>query len=113
MNENEIARLQAYLQQWIRSNPGWRQRAAEDIAAELTRDADFTTIRLAGWLRTPDGALTERIVQNILPYPYNYGAEVLADAVQIAAHQRTRSERLQALGGGIVIAMIVILGLRR
>jgi hypothetical protein len=113
MNENEIARLQAYLQQWIRDNPAWHQRAAEDIAAELARDADFNTIRLAGWLRTPDGVLTTQIVQSILPYPYNYGAKVLADAVQIAARQRTRSERLQALSGGMAVALLVILGLRR
>jgi hypothetical protein len=113
MNENEIARLQAYLQQWIRNNPTWHQRAAEDIAAELARDADFSTIRLAGWLRTPDGTLTTQIVQSVLPYPYSYGAKVLADAIQIAARQRTRSERLQALGAGTVVALVVILGLRR
>jgi hypothetical protein len=112
MNDTEMARLQAYLQQWIRSNPGWRQRAAEDIAAELARDADFNTIRLAGWLKTPDGALITQIVQSVLPYPYGYGAEVLAEAVRIAAHQRTRSERLETLGAGMVIAMVVILGLR-
>ena len=112
MNQNEIARLQAYLQQWVRYNPGWQQRSAEDIAAELARDADFSAIRLADWLRTPDGTLTTQIVQTVLPYPYNYGAEVLASAVQIAACQRTRSERLRVLGGGIAIALL-ILGLRR
>src|SRR5260370_31986060 len=87
MNDNDAARLRAYLQRWIRANPAWHQRAAEDIALELARDADFSTIRLASWLRTPDGALITQAVAGVLPYPYNYGAKVLTDAVQIAAHQ--------------------------
>lgn len=58
-------------------------------------------------------ALITQAVGSVLPYPYNYGAKVLTDAVQIAACQRTRRERLQALAGGMVIAMAIILGLRR
>jgi hypothetical protein len=113
MNDNDAVRLRAYLQRWIRANPTWHQRAAEDIALELARDADFSTIRLASWLRTPGGALITQAVAGVLPCPSNYGAKVLTDAVQIAARQRTRRERLQALAGGTVIAMAIILGLRR
>jgi len=112
MNENEIARLQAYLRQWVRSNPTWHRWSGEEIAAELARDADFSTIRLAGWLQTPDGAVITQIVQSVLPYPYGYGAEVLADAVQIAARQCTRNERLQVMAVGVGIAVVAVLVLR-
>lgn len=113
MNETEVARLSAFLQQWTHTRPAWHQRSAEDIAAELAADADFDTIRLAGWLQTPDGALIAQIVQSVLLYPYNYGADVLADAIQIAARQRTERQRGLTLVGGLALAALVVFLLGR
>src|SRR5262249_9348475 len=64
-----------------------------DVAAEPAADADFEVVKLAGWMQTPAGVLITQIVESVLPYPNNYGADVLADAIQIAARQRTERQR--------------------
>jgi hypothetical protein len=56
MSEDQIAHAVAYLRTWTASHPGWQHRSAEDIAAELARDTDWTTIELGSWLQSPDGA---------------------------------------------------------
>jgi hypothetical protein len=109
MNDTEYAKLEAVLRHWVRTHPLWRQLSAEDIAAELVTEVDWGTIRLAGWMQTPDGALITLIVERVLPYPYNYGADVLADAVCIAARQRTERQRGLTLAGGIGLAVVVFL----
>jgi hypothetical protein len=108
MNSVDVTRLEGFLRQWTRTHPLWQHRAAEDIAAELAADVDFGTIRLAGWLQSPDGALIAQTVQHVLPYPYNYGADLLADAVKIAAAQRTERQRGLTLVGGIGLAGLVM-----
>ena len=70
MNDHEYARLEAFLRQWVQTHPLWRQLSAEDIAAEFAAEVDFGTIRLAGWMQTPDGALITQIVERVLPFPY-------------------------------------------
>lgn len=112
MNEIEAAKLQAYLWHWTRTRPSWHQQSAQQIAAELARDVDFSNIRVATWLQSPDGGTIIQIVQNALPYPYNYGADVLADAIEIAARQRTEKERLYTLGGGTAVAVLLVMWLR-
>lgn len=109
MNEIEIASLGSFLRQWTQAHPYWQQASTENIAAELAADASFGAIRLAGWLRTPDGELIARIVEAALPYPYNYGADVLADAIQIAARQRTERQRGLAFLSGVGMAVLVVL----
>lgn len=112
MNHDQVVNLQAYLHRWLGTHPNWRQWSADDIAAELARDADFQLIKWADWLQSPDGELIEGVVSRLLPPPYNYGADVLAEAVKIAADQRTRRRRLEALGAGGLVALLVILGFR-
>lgn len=113
MNQYEITELEVYLRQWIAAHPDQRRWSTDEIAAELAQDADFNLIKLAGWLQTPDGQIIEHAVGQVLPYPYNYGADVLVEAVKIAARQRTRKERLDALalGGGVALVIVLILGL--
>ncbi len=112
MNQDEVVNLQAYLQRWMGTHPNWLQWSADDIAAELARDADFQLIKWADWLQSPNGEVIDSMVSQLLPPPYNYGADVLAEAVKIAAHQRTRRRRLEVLGAGSVVALLVILGFR-
>jgi folate-dependent phosphoribosylglycinamide formyltransferase PurN len=104
---------EAYLGQLVRTHTPWHQLSAEDIAAQLAAEIDFDTIRLAGWMQTLDGALITEVVQRVLPYPYNYGADVLANAVCIAAGQRTEGQRALTLMGGIGLAVLVMFLLRR
>lgn len=112
MNQDQVADLQVYLQRWMSTHPNWRQWSADDIATELARDADFQLIKWADWLQSPDGELIESVVSRLLPPPYNYGADVLAEAVKVAADQRTRRRRLEVLGAGGAAALLVILGFR-
>jgi hypothetical protein len=58
-------------------------------------------------MRTPDGALIATIVEKALPYPANVGAEVLVEAIQIAARRRTRTQRIGALTIGAAAAALV------
>ena len=113
MNDQEYAKLEIFLRQWVRTHPLWHQLSAEDIAAELAADVDWGMIRLASWMQTPDGALITHIVQRVLPYPYNYGADVLAEAVRIAATQRTERQRGLTLAGGIGLAAMAVFLLGR
>lgn len=101
MNEDEIARAAAHVRRWIAAHPDWRRWSAEDIAAALLRDADWATVALAGWMRTPDGALIATIVEKAMPYPVNFGAEVLVEAIKIAARQQTRTQRIGVLTIGV------------
>ena len=108
MKDSEAVKLEAFLRQWTRTHPFWQRSSAEDIANDLAADADFGAIRLAVWLQTPEGALVTQVVHRVLPYPYNYGADVLAEAVQIAAAQRTERQRTWTLVGGIGLAGLVV-----
>jgi hypothetical protein len=109
MNPDELAKLDSYLRQWTSRNSGWQDRSPEEIATAWAHDADFSTIKLAAWLRTSDGQLIQRVVEGALPFPYNYGADVLTQAVQIAARQRTTRQRLEALavGGSLAVALVL------
>lgn len=109
MNPNEVAKLDSYLRQWIDHNPGWQRWFPAEIAAAWAQDADFTVIKLAAWLRTPDGQLIQQVVEGILPFPYNYGTDVLTEAIQIAARQRTTRQRLEtaAVGGGLAVVLVL------
>lgn len=94
MKQNDQAALQAYVRVWSARRPGWQRLPAEAIAQELANDADFQVLRLAGWLRSPDGELITAIVGAALPYPANLSAKTLADGILIASRQQTQNERL-------------------
>ena len=94
MKQNDQAALQAYVRVWSAHRPGWQRLPAEAIAQELAKNADFQVLRLAGWLRSPDGELITAIVGAALPYPANLSAKTLADGILIASRQQTQNERL-------------------
>jgi hypothetical protein len=108
MNDQQVAALGIYVHNWgARQSYGWHGRTAQDIATELTRDAAFLDLRLAGWLESPDGSLIAQIVVRSLPFPARIGAQVLAEAIQIAAQQRTDRNRTITLLAGIGAALAV------
>jgi hypothetical protein len=108
VNNYEHAKLEAFLRQWVHAHPHWRQLSAEDLASELAAEVDWGTMRLAGWMETPDGAVITQVVEHVLPYPYNYGADVLAEAVRIAASQRTGRQVTLTIVGGLGLAAVVV-----
>jgi len=105
--------LRNYVARWAaRHARDWHRLSTDDIVDELARDADFATIRLAGLLRSPDGQLIRGVVATALPYPLRASAEVLSEAIEVAGTKRTRRERLQAAGAGVLVTLLIF-GLAR
>lgn len=107
MNQDDAWKLRNFVQRWTAKQPTWHYRSSEQLAKDLAADADFAVLRFAGWLRTPDGELIATVVRGALPFPYNRSADVLIDAIKLAAGERTRRERLTVVGLGAVGCYIV------
>jgi hypothetical protein len=103
----DTSALEVYLRTWTRTNSSWRHESATQIADRLAQEADFGQLRLAEWLRTPEAHLIEQVVTKALPYPDQAAVALLSEAVQLAASQRTRNERLMV--GGLVVAAGLLL----
>jgi hypothetical protein len=102
--------LLAYLRRWIRTQPhGWQHRSVNDLADEFVRDAAFASIRLAGWLRSPDGRLVTAVVRSVLPAPYSQGVALLAQAITQAGRMRRnrQAEGLAVVGVAAVVALLI------
>jgi hypothetical protein len=108
---NDADALVAYLRGWISAHPGWHRASASDLAEQLAREADFTEIRIAGWLRTPQARFIQQAVMRVLPPTDRVAVGLLSEAVQIAAAQRTRGERLFA-GGAVVVGVLIFAALQ-
>ena len=103
--------MHAYLRQWVRRQPyRWHQRLARDIADEWINDVAFADIQLARWLRSPEGEAILAVARSApLPYPANQAVPVLAEAIQIAARQRTNKQVALTAVGGLVLAGLIYL----
>src|SRR6266704_1440006 len=93
MSEIDYSKLQAYLRQWLRTQPyGCHRNGAHAIASQLINDAAFMDIRLARWLQSPDGSMIARTVVSVVPYPAGEAVSVMTEAIKIAAGRRTAKE---------------------
>jgi hypothetical protein len=81
---------------------------AEQLARELVADAEFQSLRLGTWLSTPEGELFARTVEMVAPPFYRQDAELLVEALKLAAKLQQRNERL---AGGVLIGAAVVIGL--
>lgn len=81
---------------------------AEQLAREFLADAEFQSFRLGTWLATPEGEVFAQAVEMVMPPFYRQDAELLVEALKIAAKLQQRNERL---AGGIVIGAVLVLGL--
>lgn len=111
-------RLHAFLRRWLQEHPSWARsssgwyyhpRTAGEIASELLQDAEFCEVRLATWLKSPDGVLIQAVVGWALPQPYGAEFKVLVDAISLAAQARQNNDRL--LAGGLTVAVGAMVGL--
>jgi hypothetical protein len=110
MSDDPVARAAGYLRRWTAAHPGWQYSSAEEIATDLMTDADWTTINLGGWLRSPDGATITGIVRAVLPFPTNVAVDLLVEAITTASRQQTRNQRLGTLFvGGVAAALVWML----
>lgn len=81
---------------------------ADELAREFVADAEFQSFRLGTWLSTPDGEVFAQAVEMVMPPFYRQDAELLVDALRLAAKLQQRNERV---AGGVLIGAAVVIGL--
>jgi hypothetical protein len=113
--------LAKFIQAWPRQPQPWgynypyqpapiaSQRTAGDVAGWLLADAEFRALKLGNWLSTPDGELVMAAIGMLAPAPYAQDAQLLAEALQLAAQQQQAEARKKILAaiaiGGAVVAL--------
>lgn len=83
---------------------------AAQMADELLTDPEFQALRLASWLRSPDGALIAEAVGLVIPPVYRLEYELGVEALQLAAEMQHARGRRQRLAGILALTGISILG---
>jgi hypothetical protein len=83
------------------------QHTADDVAEWLLADAEFRALKLGNWLSTPDGELVMTAIGMLAPAPYAQDAQLLAEALQLAARRQQDDARKKifaaiAIGGAVV-----------
>lgn len=102
----------------FRLPPTWRPvadiKTAEEVASELIADADFQLLRLGNWLETADGQLLTAAVEALMPPLYQRDAELLVEALTLAAKSQQKDGRARAVAGTALAAagLAIVLGSR-
>jgi hypothetical protein len=118
-------RITAYLEkftgQWPRHGqaaPGQRAMAsvyeAGQVADALLADSEFRALRLGTWLSIPPGEVLAAAVTALTPPPLDQDAELLTEALLLAA-QRQQAEAQQKIAIGLLggAALAIALGSSR
>jgi hypothetical protein len=82
------------------------QHTASEIAKALLADAEFRVLKLGTWLNTPDGELLAAAVTALAPPPYQEDAQLLIEALQLAAQQQQADARAKLFVAGALVAAI-------
>ena len=82
-------------------------RNVGSVGDSLLDEAEFGEIKLAGWLKSPDGELIQTVVGWILPWPASAEFKLLVDAVTLAAQAKQKNERGVAAGLTLVGAVLL------
>jgi hypothetical protein len=115
-NDPIAQRLYAFLVRWVREHPDWAYEAqgwtmglrnVGSVGDSLLDEAEFGEIKLAGWLKSPDGELIQTVVGWILPWPASAEFKLLVDAVTLAAQAKQKNERGVAAGLTLVGAVLL------
>lgn len=84
---------------------------ANELAEQWLEMAEFQALRLGTWLSTPEGQLFAEAIEMISPPFYRADAELLIEALQIAAsEQQHRGRRNTALVVGAVALVSMLFG---
>jgi hypothetical protein len=94
--------------------PPWRQPypSAETIAKDLLADSEFQALRLATWLRSPDGELIAEAVALVISPAARPEFELAVDALQLAAGMQYERGWPQRAAGLVALAAVSLYGLR-
>lgn len=77
---------------------------AEEIARWYLKDAEFRSLKLGTWLGTEEGEVITWAIEQCLPLGYREDAELLIDALKLAAVLQQKEDRKAAavLAGGVI-----------
>jgi hypothetical protein len=81
------------------------QSNPEQVAVNLFTNAEFRTLQLGTWLRTPEGKLVTAAVEALAPPLYREDIELLVEAISLAAKMQQKDSRSRAAAAAIVIAV--------
>ena len=81
------------------------QVTAGDVASQLMENAAFRALHLGSWLSGPDGALIGAAVELLAPPLFDVDAQLLVEALTLAAMKQRTAERDKAVGIGVVAAI--------
>jgi hypothetical protein len=85
---------------------------AEALGSALANDVGFQAMRLGTWLNTPDGALIETAVAQVLPPGFSPEYQLVIDALRFAATKQRqagwqRAAGIRSLAGLGLLAMML------
>lgn len=84
--------------------------SADQIAEELLADSEFQALRLATWLRSPDGELIADAVALVLPPAYRPEYELAVEAMQFAADLNYEEGASQRMAGAFALLVVGVFG---
>jgi hypothetical protein len=114
--------LEEFIHDWPR-DPTWQagpfgfrplpamayQVSVDELAGQILQTVGFRALRLGSWLNTPDGELIAAAVELLTPPPYAIDAQLLIDALEVAANRQRSAEREKVMGIGVVAAIGAVL----
>jgi hypothetical protein len=92
--------------------PGYerpQRPTAEEIARWYLKKAEFRALKLGTWLGTEEGEVITWAIEQCLPLGYREDAELLVDALELAAAAQQKEDRKAA--GILVVGAIALVGL--
>jgi len=85
----------------------WRSCGTpEEVADTLLQNAEFLSLRLADWTRSPDGEFVAALANRLLPPPYREVALLLERGLTLAAESQHTLGRRRA--GAVALGVLVV-----
>jgi len=85
--------------------------SVQELADELLADSEFQALRLATWLRSPDGKFIAEAVALVIPPAYRPEFDLTVEALQLAAAMQYEEGAPQRVAGGFALAVVTIFGI--
>jgi hypothetical protein len=83
----------------------------ESMARELLEDSEFRALRLADWLRSPDGQLIAEAVSLVIPADGRLEYELAVEALRLAAELQPEQGAVQRWAGLVALIGVAALGI--
>lgn len=97
---------------WPQTVPPFRRLpypTARQMADELLSDSEFEALRLASWVRSPNGELIAEAVSLVIPPAFRPEYELAVEALRLAAEIQYEQGRPKRLAGALALAGASIL----